>query len=162
MSAGRDVSEFRVAPIGILRTPFAEPGDAPIQGAFVPDSEATLEVFEEYAEGLHDIDGFSHLIVLYLLDRSHTVELQPVPFLDDSPHGVFATRNPRRPNHVALGVVRLLGRDGPLLRVGGVDALDGSPVIDVKPYVARFDSVPDATEGWYAGRQNRPKPSGRE
>lgn len=151
-----------IEPIGILHTPFATREQAPIQGAFAPEASGVLEVRPELEPGLKDIDGFSHLIVLYLLDRATAVDLQPLPLLDDEPRGVFATRNPRRPNHIALMVVRLDKRDGRRLHLSHVDALDGSPVIDIKPYVRRFDSVPDASEGWFAGKQDRPKPPGRE
>lgn len=153
---------YTVRPVGVLHTAFGTKTDAPIQGAFVPDAAGVLEVFDEYAAGLADIDDFSHLIVLYLLDRADRVDLQPVPFLDDTPHGVFATRHPWRPNHIALSVVRLDKREGNRLFVRNVDALDKSPVLDIKPYVPGFDAVPDAAEGWYADRPNRPKPAGRE
>lgn len=153
---------FGIRTVGVLRTPFARKQDAPIQGAFAPHAQGVLEVFEEYVDGLHDIDGFSHLILIYVLDRTQDVELRPVPFLDDRAHGVFATRNPRRPNRLGLTVVGLDRRDGRRLHVRGVDALDGTPVIDIKPYVPRFDSVPHATEGWFTGRGDRPKPAGRE
>lgn len=153
---------FEMQPIGILRTPFATKEATPIQGAFAPDATGTVEVFSEYAAGLDDIDGFSHLILLYVLDRASGVELRPVPFLDDQSHGVFATRNPRRPNRLGLTVVRLDRRESNLLHVRNVDMLDHTPVIDVKPYVRRFDSFPDASEGWFSGRGDRPKPPGRE
>ena len=151
-----------VCPVGVLHTPFATREEAPIQGAFAPDCESVIEFFDEFAAGLDDIEGFSHLILIYLMDRAGTPVLKPVPLLDDRPHGVFATRNPRRPNRLGLCVVRLGRRQGNLLHVTGADALDASPVIDVKPYVPRFDSAPGATEGWFAGRANRPKPAGRE
>ncbi len=149
-------------PSGCCALPFTRKEEAPIQGAFVPDAEGVLEVHEEYAEGLDDIEGFSHLILIYVFDRGDEVDLRPVPFLDDRPHGVFATRNPRRPNRLGLTVVRLVRRDGRRLIVQNVDVLDATPVVDIKPYVRRFDSVPDAAEGWFAGRENRPKPAGRE
>ncbi|WP_168583119.1 tRNA (N6-threonylcarbamoyladenosine(37)-N6)-methyltransferase TrmO [Gephyromycinifex aptenodytis] len=153
---------YEITPVGVLRTPYQSVAQAPIQGAFEPQGEATLEVGEQYTEGLDDIEGFSHLIVVYLLDRAGEVRMKPLPLLDDTPHGVFATRNPRRPNKLGLVVASLVRHDGRTLHLRGVDALDGSPVIDIKPYVARFDSFPDASEGWFAGRENRPKPPGRE
>lgn len=105
---------FEITPVGVLRTPYATTGQAPIQGVFALSGESVLEVFEQYGQGLDDIEGFSHLIVIYLLDRAGPITMQPVPLLDDQPHGVFATRNPRRPNRLALGVVRLLRRDATL------------------------------------------------
>ncbi|MFY9263312.1 MAG: tRNA (N6-threonylcarbamoyladenosine(37)-N6)-methyltransferase TrmO [Actinomycetaceae bacterium] len=153
---------YEVVPIGVIRSPFKDKKDAPIQGAFEPDARGFIEIDEEYVAGLLDIDQFSHLIVLYWMDRARTVDLRPIPFLDDAPHGIFATRNPRRPNKIGLMVVALERVEGNVLYIGNVDALDGTPVIDVKPYVPRFDSVPHADEGWFAGRENRPKPEGRE
>ena len=151
-----------LAPIGVIRTPFATKDDAPIQGAFRPDAEGTVDVFPEFADGLADIDGFSHLILLYEFDRAAPVELVRQTFLGDTPHGLFATRHPARPNGIGLTVVRLLGREAALLRVGGIDVLDETPLLDIKPYIPRFDSFPDASEGWLAGREDRPKPPGRE
>jgi tRNA (adenine37-N6)-methyltransferase len=152
----------RLTPIGVIRTPYAEKDDAPIQGAFRPEAEGRVEVFAEYGEGLADIDGFSHLILLYQFDRAAPVELVRQTFLGDVPHGLFATRHPARPNGIGLTVVRLLSREGTTLRVGGIDVLDGTPLLDIKPYIPRFDSFPDASEGWLAGLQERPKPAGRE
>jgi tRNA (adenine37-N6)-methyltransferase len=149
-------------PIGIIKTPFADKDSAPIQGAFRPEAVGTVEVFAEYAEGLVDIDGFSHVILLYEFDRAAPVELVRQTFLGDTPHGLFATRHPARPNGIGLTVVRLLSRLGATLCVAGIDVLDGTPLLDIKPYVARFDSFPDATEGWIAGLPERPKPPGRE
>jgi tRNA (Thr-GGU) A37 N-methylase len=90
------------------------------------------------------------------------VELVRKPFLDDVPHGIFATRHPCRPNGIGISTVRLLGREGNVLRVSGIDVLDGTPLLDIKPYVPRFDSFPEASEGWFAGKENRKKPPGRE
>ena len=153
---------FQSRAIGVIRTPFADKENAPIQGAFHPESTGTVEVFPEFSEGLADIDGFSHLILLYEFDRAAPVELRRRTFLGDEPHGLWATRHPARPNPIGLTVVTLLGRDDAELRVGGIDVLDGTPLLDIKPYIARFDAVPDATEGWLAGRPERPKPPGRE
>lgn len=143
---------FEVRPIGMFHTGFSVAEGTPVQGAFVPDAEGVVEVHEEYADGLDGVEEFSHLLLLYLLHRADGVDLRPVPFLDDQPHGIFATRYPRRPNHVAICVVRLERREGRRLYVRNVDALDGSPVVDIKPYVPTFDSVPDAVDGWYAAR----------
>ena len=151
-----------LTPIGVIRTPFATKDDTPIQGAFRPEAGGTVEVFAEYAEGLADIDGFTHLILLYEFDRAAPVEMVRQTFLGDVPHGLFATRHPARPNGIGLTVVSLLGHEGTTLRVGMIDVLDGTPLLDIKPYVPRFDSFPDASEGWLAGAPERPKPPGRE
>lgn len=148
--------------IGTIHTPFATKEDAPIQGAFHPENEGVVEVFPEFAEGLADIDGFSHLILLYEFDRSGPVQMRRQTFLSDDRHGLWATRHPARPNSIGLTVVRLLSREGARLTVGGIDVLDGTPLLDIKPYIPRFDSFPDATDGWTAGREERPKPPGRE
>ncbi|MFV0534423.1 MAG: tRNA (N6-threonylcarbamoyladenosine(37)-N6)-methyltransferase TrmO [Cumulibacter sp.] len=156
------MEQIEFTPIGIARSAFRTKMDAPIQGAFAPEAVGTIEIDAIYADGLDDIEGFSHLILIYVFDRSTEVTLRPVPLLDDEPHGVFATRNPRRPNRLGMTVVRLRKREGNLLQVGGLDLLDSTPIVDIKPYVPRFDAFPDASEGWFAGRANRPKPQGRE
>lgn len=149
-------------PIGVIRTPFASKDDTPIQGAFHPENEGVVEVLADFAEGLADIDGFTHLILLYEFDRAASVLMRRQTFLGDEPHGLWATRHPARPNPIGVTVVRLLGRDGSRLRVGGVDMLNGTPLLDIKPYIPRFDCFPGASEGWLAGRPERAKPPGRE
>ncbi|MDP2181685.1 MAG: tRNA (N6-threonylcarbamoyladenosine(37)-N6)-methyltransferase TrmO [Actinomycetota bacterium] len=153
---------MHLTPIGVIHTPLSSKEDAPIQGAFRPEAVGTVELVAEYAEGLADVDGFSHLILLYAFDRAASVEMVRDTFLADTPHGLFATRHPARPNPIGLTVVRLVSVDGAVLTVAGVDMLDGTPLLDVKPYIARFDAFPDADEGWIAGLQERPKPPGRE
>ena len=156
------MTQETVRPIGIIHTPFQTKDEAPIQGAFVPDAVGRVVLFPEYAAGLKDIEGFSHLVLLYRFDRAGAVELVRPPFLDDEPHGIFATRHPCRPNGIGMTVVRLLGREGNILAVAGVDMLDGTPLLDIKPYVPRFDAHPEAIPGWFAGTAPRPKPAGRE
>jgi len=153
---------FRFKAIGTIRTHFTCKEDAPIQGAFHPDAEGKVELFAEFAEGLRDIELFSHIILIYHFDRSGEVQLVRAPFLDDAPHGIFATRHPCRPNGIGMTIVRLTRRDGNILHVRGADVLDGTPLLDIKPYVPRFDSFPDAAEGWLAGKEMRDKPPGRE
>ena len=154
--------EFQVRAVGVIHTTHATKEEAPIQGAFHPDAEGTVELLPEFAAGLKDIGLFSHIILIYHFDRAGNVELIRKPFLDDTPHGIFATRHPCRPNGIGISVVRLLGHEGNLLKVGGIDVLDGTPLIDIKPYVPRFDSYPEASEGWFAGKEKREKPPGRE
>ena len=149
-------------PIGTIRTPFATKDDAPIQGAFHPENEGTVELLPEFAEGLADIDGFTHLILLYEFDRAAPVQMRRQTFLGDEPHGLWATRHPARPNGIGLTVVRLLGREGSRLRVGGIDVLDSTPLLDIKPYMPRFDVVESASNGWASDLPWRPKPSDRE
>ena len=153
---------MNLKPIGIIRSPFRTKEEAPIQGAFQPDAVGTVEVFAEFAPGLKDIETFSHLFLIYRFDRAGEVILSRPTFLDDEPHGVFASRHPCRPNCLGLSVVRLLRREGNNLHVGGIDVLDSTPLIDIKPYIPRFDCYPEASEGWFSGKEVRPKPPGRE
>lgn len=149
-------------PIGVIHSPFTVKDETPIQGAFQPDAKGWVDVFEEYGEGLQDIEGFSHLYLIYSFDRSGDVKLVRPTFLDDEPHGIFASRHPARPNAIGLTVVRLLKRQRNRLEVAGIDVLDGTPLLDIKPYIPRFDCYPEASEGWTAGKEERPKPKGRE
>jgi tRNA-Thr(GGU) m(6)t(6)A37 methyltransferase TsaA len=141
--------EILVRPIGYLRTPFTETAQIPRGVGATHTSEGTIEILPELREGLRDIEGFSHLYVIWLFHRASGYDLLSRPPTDDREHGVFATRSPRRPNPIGLTVVRLLGRTEASLRVRGVDMLDGSPVLDLKPYLS---SVPaeELRRGWVA------------
>jgi tRNA-Thr(GGU) m(6)t(6)A37 methyltransferase TsaA len=156
----REKNELR--PIGIIHSPYTAKESAPIQGAFRPEGKGRVEVFQEWEEGLKDIEMFSHIFLIYQFDRAGCIELVRKTFLDDEPHGVFASRHPCRPNGLGLTVVKLLKRSNNILEVGGIDVLDGTPLIDIKPYIRRFDCFPEAGEGWVASRAERPKPVGRE
>lgn len=126
-------------PIGTVRSPFAETSQIPKGPGAKHTEEGVLEIRPELEAGLTDIEGFSHLFVLWFFHRVDGYDLFAHPPTADRPHGVFATRSPRRPNPIGLTVVELLGRDGPRLRVRGVDMLDGTPILDIKPYLS---SVP--------------------
>ncbi len=152
----------KLNPIGIIHSPYATKEASPIQGAFCPDGIGKVEIFPEYEEGLKDIETFSHIILLYRFDRAGEVKLVRPTFLDDEPHGIFASRHPCRPNGLGITVVKLLKRTDNLLEVSGIDVLDKTPLIDLKPYLKRFDCFPAAVEGWVALKKERPKPSGRE
>jgi tRNA-Thr(GGU) m(6)t(6)A37 methyltransferase TsaA len=139
-------------PIGLIRSPFAGKDETPIQ-PYRSLAAGKVEVLAEYEEGLRDLDGFSHLILLYHFHRADPgYDLLVTPFLDDRPKGLFATRYPRRPNGLGLSVVRLVRREANVLHVAGIDVLDGTPLLDIKPYVPRFDAVPEAAMGWLEGR----------
>jgi tRNA-Thr(GGU) m(6)t(6)A37 methyltransferase TsaA len=138
--------------IGVVHSPFTDAVGMPIQPAAADGVEGSVEVFAEYAEGLRDLDGFSHVILLYHFHRAGDVRLVVTPFLDTEPRGVFATRAPSRPNAIGLSVVRLLGVEGNVLCVQGVDVLDGTPLLDVKPYVPEFDRETKVRIGWLQGR----------
>ena len=135
-------------PIGIIHSPFTEKDQTPIQ-ASRSQAIGMVEVYPEFADGLQDIDGFSHLILLYAFHLSSGYSLYIVPFLDDQQRGVFATRYPYRPNPIGLSVVRLKMRQGAALTVEGVDVLDGTPLLDIKPYVHDFDVQTGIRTGWY-------------
>ncbi len=135
-------------PIGVIRSGHRVAVETPIQPAFARGCPGRAEIRPEYTEGLQDLDDFSHLILLYHLDRAGAPELTVVPFLDDAPRGVFATRSPRRPNPIGLSVVRLLRVEGTTLHLEDVDILDGTPLLDIKPYIPRFDHVENARGGW--------------
>ena len=145
-----DTYTFR--PIGIIHTPFREPEGMPIQGALVPETEGRIEIFPEFAQGLQDIDGFSHLILLYVFHRSQGYRLICKPFLEETARGLFAIRAPRRPNPIGMTVVRLLRRRDNRLDIAGVDMIDGTPLLDIKPYMPSIDAHGDAQEGWSSGR----------
>jgi tRNA-Thr(GGU) m(6)t(6)A37 methyltransferase TsaA len=141
-------------PIGHARTPYQKTSDIPKGLGAEHHAEGSLDVLPEFAAGLQDIEGFSHLIVLWAFDRSDGFELVFTPPTDDRPHGVFATRSPRRPNPIALTIVELIARDGASVRVRGVDMLDGTPILDIKPYLS---SIPAdrLRRGWLADAEAR-------
>ena len=153
---------FTATSIGIIHTPFSDKDEAPVQGALQPEAEGVVEVFTEFAPALQDIEGFTHLYLLYHFDRAGEIRVVRPTFLDDAPHGIFASRHPCRPNGIGLSVVRLVAREENRLVVAGIDVLDGTPLLDIKPYIPRFDCRPEASEGWLAGKEARPKPPGRE
>ena len=139
-------------PIGLIHSPFMHRHQTPIQ-PYRSSEGGKVVLLPEYEAGLQDLDGFSHIILLYYFHRAEPgFELSVRPFLDDAPKGLFATRYPRRPNSIGLSVVRLVRREGRVLHVEGIDVLDCTPLLDVKPYVPPFDAFPEATLGWLDGR----------
>lgn len=143
-----------INPIGVVHSGYKKWGDAPHQGRHQEDL-STLEVFEEFEPGLKDIETCSHLIVLYLQDRGDRSKLQTRTPWGPEVHGVFATRSPNRPNPIGICTVELVERKGRRLTVKWLDALDGSPLVDIKPYSAGVDSVPGAKIGWHPERDIR-------
>jgi len=139
-------------PIGVVRTPFTELAGMPIQAAAAGGAEGRIELDPELAEGLEGLDGFSHLILIYHLDRVGDRPLRVTSFLADVPHGIFATRSPARPNPIGLSTVRLVGIDGATIHIADVDVLDGTPLLDIKPYVPAMDDRADVRIGWYEER----------
>ena len=139
-------------PLGLVRCRFTDPVGMPIQTVGAPGETGRVELFPEYTAGLRDIEGFEYLILLTHLDRSAHERLEAKPFLDDQTHGVFATRVPTRPNRIGLSIVRLESVQGTVLHFSGNDMLDGTPVLDIKPYVPRFDVRQTERIGWFAKR----------
>lgn len=141
-------------PIGVVGSPFKDIAGMPIQPTGARGVRGTVDILPEYRTGLQDLAGFSHVILLYHFHRSGPCSLTVVPFLDTIPRGVFATRAPRRPNPIGLSVVRLLGVEEGRLEIMDVDILDGTPLLDIKPFVPSFDSPGDVRTGWLgdAGR----------
>ena len=143
-----------MAPIGTIRSPYTSTAEIPKGQGATHEAEGVLELLPELETGLTDIEGFSHLYVIWVFDRAEGYDLLATPPTDSRPHGVFATRSPRRPNPIGLTVVRLLRRDGPRLHVRGLDMLNGTPILDIKPYLS---SVPAAElrRGWLAEAEAR-------
>jgi tRNA (adenine37-N6)-methyltransferase len=144
----------RMDPIGTVQSPYTDTSQIPKGMGAVHETEGVLEVLPIFEPGLTDIEGFSHLYVLWVFDRVTDYDLMASPPSDTRPHGVFATRSPRRPNPIGLTVVKLLWRDGPRLHVCGVDMLDGTPILDIKPYLSSIP-IEDLCRGWLAEAEER-------
>ena len=148
--------------IGTIYTPYLSKQDCPIQPRYAAGASGRVVLLPQYAEGLQDIETFSHIYLLYLFDRSGEIILARPTFLDATPHGIYASRHPCRPNSIGLSIVRLLGREGATLMVEGVDMLNETPLLDIKPYIPQYDAIADANPGWTAKVPWRQKPEGRE
>lgn len=145
--------DFIMKPIGVIRSPFTEKKLTPIQPVR-SHAVGRVEVNSEYAGGLQDLEGFSHIFLLYVFHQAQGYDLKVQPFLDDQLRGLFATRYPRRPNQIGLSIVRLMAVTGNTLEIEGVDVLDGTPLLDIKPYVPEFDVRKDTRTGWYEERRH--------
>lgn len=152
-----NVIEYR--PIGIIHTPFKQPQGAPVQPRRSEGARGTVELLPEYAEGLKDLDGFSHIVLLYHLHRSKGFRLLVTPHWDTALRGVFATRAPHRPNAIGLSVVRLIRVDGITLYIRDVDMIDGTPLLDIKPYVPELETEDEIRIGWLKGKAEKPRHS---
>ena len=145
---------LKYEPIGIIHTPFREKKTTPIQGVFAPDSTGKVEVFPQYVNGLKDIAGFSHLILIYHFHLAEGYSLKTRPFLDNKSRGIFSIRHFNRPNPIGISVVRLDDVKGNILTVGEVDVIDGTPLLDIKPYMPDFDARQNVRKGWYEHASN--------
>ena len=139
---------MKYKPIGIIHSPFKEPKGTPIQPAGAKGTEGTIEVFSEYAEGLKDVEGFSHIILIYHFHLSKGAPLKVKPYMDNEARGVFATRSPSRPNPIGISIVRLVSIEQNILHIQDVDMVDGTPLLDIKPYVPEFDTRETEKIGW--------------
>lgn len=138
-------------PIGIIDSKHSDPRKTPIQPVYAVGCKGTIELFSEYEEGLTDLEGFSHIYLIYAFHRAGGYTLKVKPFLEDVERGVFATRSPCRPNAIGLSIVRLVRREGKCLHLEGLDILDGTPLLDIKPYTAKFDCIQPLRNGWQDG-----------
>ncbi len=143
------MKEFRVKPIGVIRTPFRKPAGTPIQPSRADDARGVVHLNKSYREGLRDLEGFARVWLIYWLHQSAGARLMVTPFLDQKQRGIFATRSPSRPVAIGISAVRLLAVQGSSLVVADVDMLDGTPLLDIKPYVPEFDSHPGSRAGWF-------------
>lgn len=139
---------IKYKPIGVIHSSFKEPKGTPIQPAAAKSIDGTVEVFTEYAEGLKDIEGFSHIILIYHCHLSKGSPLKVKPYMDNEVHGVFATRAPSRPNSIGISIVRLVGVEENILHIQDVDIIEGTPLLDIKPYVPEFDIRETEKRGW--------------
>ncbi len=144
--------QFMFESIGVIRTPYTSLENMPIQPAGAKDVEGLIELNHIYADGLDDVDGFSRVILLYAFHQSQGWRLKTTPFLDNVPRGLFATRAPKRPYSLGLSIVRVTSRDANTLNILDVDMLDGTPLLDIKPYIPALDAHADGRIGWMEGR----------
>ena len=149
--------EITLSPIGRLETPFNDIADMPIQTSVLADTCGKAVLDEKFAPGLKDLDGFSHIILLFLLHKISGSQLEVVPFMDTLPHGIFATRSPKRPNRIGMSIVRMESVVGNIVHFKGVDMLNGSPLLDIKPYYSYFDQQTQVRNGWLEGKTLRPE-----
>lgn len=146
---------IEVKAIGVIRTPFPEPKNTPIQPSRSSHAKGRIELLPEFAPGLRDLDGFSHIVLLYHFHLSQGFELSVTPYLDKVERGLLATRAPKRPNGIGLSVVRLVRIEGGTIQIEDVDMVDGTPLLDIKPYVPAFDEVEDCRLGWLEDKAHR-------
>jgi tRNA-Thr(GGU) m(6)t(6)A37 methyltransferase TsaA len=139
------------SPIGVIHSPHERAEETPIQPIYAQGITATAEIFPEYVGGLRDLEGFSHIYLIYHLHKASPARLIVKPFLEDVDRGVFATRSPRRPNPIGISIVRLVRVEGNILHLTDIDVLDGTPLLDIKPYTPRFDLRESARGGWQEG-----------
>jgi tRNA-Thr(GGU) m(6)t(6)A37 methyltransferase TsaA len=146
---------MKLQPIGVIHSPFQQATGTPLQPFCAQGIEGWVEVFEPFVEGLRDLEGFQRAWLLFWCHRAAEAKLTVIPYRDSVEHGLFATRAPARPNPIGMSAVRVLGISGNILRVGELDMLNGTPVLDIKPYVSQYDSYPDQRCGWLGEGRSR-------
>jgi tRNA-Thr(GGU) m(6)t(6)A37 methyltransferase TsaA len=151
------MTEFKYTPIGVIRTPFQTPEGTPIQPQAAAGVNGTVDVFPEYVAGLSDLLGFSHIYLIYHFHLAKAFSLQVKPFLDDKPHGLFATRAPARPNPIGISIVELAKIENHTLHISDIDVVDKTPLLDIKPYVPEFDAREATKIGWLEDRTGKMK-----
>jgi len=154
MNAKYDIS-MKISPIGIIHSSLTQSEGAPIQPVFAKDSEGTVEVYEPYMLGLKDLEGFERIWLLYWFHKARATRLLVKPFLDNTQRGLFSTRAPARPNPIGLSPVRLLSVEAGTIRVAELDILDGTPLLDIKPYISKFDYYQVKRNGWIDNVQDK-------
>jgi len=142
-------------PIGVIHTPFTRPKGTPIQPSRSSQAKGRIDILPEFIAGLSDLDGFSHITLVYYFHLSKGFDLAVTPYLDTQLRGLFSTRAPRRPNAIGLSVVRLVGVEGGVIHIEDVDMVDGTPLLDIKPFVPAFEDVASCRLGWLEGKTNR-------
>jgi len=141
--------------IGLIHTPFKNKEGMPIQPTGAKNVRGTIEINNEFIEGLKDLDGFSHIILIYHFHKLKEYQLTVTPFMDDKPHGVFSTRAPKRPNHIGLSVVKLNKIEGNTIYIENIDVLDKTPLLDIKPFIPDVDNVKVEKLGWLEGKSDK-------
>ncbi|MFH2129360.1 MAG: tRNA (N6-threonylcarbamoyladenosine(37)-N6)-methyltransferase TrmO [bacterium] len=149
--------EIKFQPIGIIHSPFNDIKGMPIQPTGAKGIAGSVEIYESYVQGLMDLEGFSHIILLYHLHKVQSFSLIVMPFLDTKEHGIFATRAPKRPNPIGFSIVKLNSVQGNVLQIENVDILNNTPLIDIKPYLPEFDQHPADRLGWYEAVKGKVK-----
>lgn len=145
--------KIEFSPIGIIHTPFKNVNNMPVQPTADASAEGWIEIYDEFSEGLADLGGFSHIYLIFHLHESKGSRLKVIPFLDTVERGIFSTRSPARPNPVGLSLVKLVSVTGNILKIQGLDILDGTPLIDIKPFVPMFEDAGDVRTGWFSGKE---------
>lgn len=146
--------KIELKPIGVIHSPFKTLNNMPIQPTADNNSEGWIEIHNEFTAGLADLEGFSHIYLIFYLHECKGYKLKVIPFLDTVERGIFSTRSPIRPNPVGLSVVRLVSVSGNILKIQGLDILDGTPLLDIKPYVPMFEDKNEIRTGWFSGKEN--------